>query len=68
MPKTKLQNIAFTILMVIVMVYAMVCYNMAIAMGGMNNKIFLLAFQELPIMGVIAFLLEFLVVERLVKK
>ena len=68
MPKTKLQNVAFTIIMVIVMVYAMVYYNMAIGMGGINNKIFLLALQELPVMGVIAFLLEFLFVEKLAKK
>ena len=68
MPKTKLQNVVFTIIMVIVMVYAMVCYNMAIEMGGMSNKILLLAFLELPIMGIIAFLLEFLIIEKLTKK
>ena len=30
MPKTKLQEIVFTILMVFVMVYAMICYNIAL--------------------------------------
>lgn len=68
MPKTKLQNVVFTIIMVIVMVYAMVCYNMAIEMGGMSNKILLLAFLELPIMGILAFLLELLIIEKLTKK
>ena len=29
MPKTKFQNIIFTLLMAFVMVYAMVCYNIA---------------------------------------
>ena len=29
MPKNKLQEVIFTILMVFVMVYAMVCYNIA---------------------------------------
>ena len=68
MPKTKFQDIVFTIIMVIVMVYAMICYNIAIAMGGANNKVFIEAFKELPIMSVIAFLLEFLFVGKIVKK
>ena len=68
MPKTKFQDIVFTIIMVIVMVYAMICYNIAIAMGGANNQVFIEAFKELPIMAVIAFLLEFLFVGKVVKK
>ena len=39
MPKTKLQNIIFTIIMAFVMVYAMVCYNIALDKGGMTNEI-----------------------------
>ena len=54
MPKTKLQNVIFTIIMAFVMVYAMVCYNIAIDKGGMSNQIFLLAFHEMPIMWPIA--------------
>lgn len=68
MPKTKFQDSVYTIIMVIVMVYAMICYNIAIAMGGMNNSIFLNAFGELPIMGVIAFILEFLFIGNITKK
>lgn len=33
MPKTKFQDFIFTIIMVIVMVYAMVCYNIAFDKG-----------------------------------
>ena len=51
MPKTKLQEVVFTILMVFVMVYAMICYNIALNMGGMSNIVFLNAFHELVIMG-----------------
>ena len=40
MPKTKLQDFVYTIIMVIVMVYAMIAYNVAIGMGGMNNSVF----------------------------
>ena len=51
MPKTKLQNVIFTIIMAFVMVYAMVCYNIALDKGGMSNEIFLLAFHEIPIIS-----------------
>lgn len=68
MPKTKLQNVCFSILMVAVMVYGMVCYNIATALGEMTNQVFILALEELPIMGVIAFLIEALFVERIVKR
>lgn len=65
MPKTKFQNIIFTILMILVMVYAMICYNIAIDKTKMTNEIFLLAFQEMIIMVPVAFILEFFVVEKL---
>ena len=68
MPKTKLQNVCFSILMVSVMVYGMVCYNIATALGEMTNQVFILALEELPIMGLISFLIEALFVERIVKR
>lgn len=68
MPKTKFQDVVFTIMMVIVMVYGMVVYNIAMDMGGMSNQIFLMAFGELPIMGVIGFILEMLIAGPLSKK
>lgn len=68
MPKTKFQDVVFTIMMVIVMVYGMVVYNIAMDMGGMSNRIFLMAFGELPIMGVIGFILEMLIAGPLSKK
>ena len=46
MPKTKLQEVVFTILMVFVMVYAMICYNIALNMGGMSNIVFLMPFMN----------------------
>lgn len=53
--------------MAFVMVYALVCYNIALDKGGMSNQVFLLAFHELPIMWPAAFILEFFVVEKLSK-
>lgn len=68
MPKTKFQDFIYTIIMVIVMVYGMICYNVAINMGGMNNQVFLAALGELPIMGAIAFILEFFFIGKLSQK
>lgn len=68
MPKTKFQDFIFTIIMVVVMVYAMVCYNIAFDKGAMSGGVFLIALHELPIMGVIGFLLEFLFVGKLAQK
>ena len=64
MPKNKFQEVIFTIIMVICMVYCMICYNIALNVGGMQNQVFLLAFQELIIMGPIAFILDFFVVSK----
>ena len=68
MPKTKFQEVIFTIMMVLVMVYAMVVYNISMDKGGLENQVFLLAFGELGIMGVIGFVLEMLIAGPLAKK
>ncbi len=68
MPKNLFQEIVFTLLMVVVMVYAMVCYNIALDFGELNNTVFVAAFSELWYMGLIAFVLELLVVGPLAKK
>ena len=65
MPKTKFQNVVFTLMMAFLMVYAMICYNISLNIGGMNNQIFLMAFHEMVIMWPVAFILEFFVVEKL---
>ena len=41
MPKNLFQEIVFTVMMVFVMVYAMICYNIALNIGGMTNEVFL---------------------------
>ena len=50
MPKNKFQEVIFTIIMVFVMVYAMICYNIVLNTGTMTNETFLLAFHELTFM------------------
>ncbi len=68
MPKTKFQNVIFTLLMSFLMVYAMICYNISLNIGGMTNQVFLLAFHEMLIMWPAAFLLEFFLVDNLAHK
>ena len=55
MPKTKFQNVIFTLMMAFLMVYAMICYNISLNIGGMSNQVFLMAFGEMKIMWPVAF-------------
>ena len=50
------------------MVYTMICYNIALNTGGLTNQVFVAALGELPIMGIIAFILEFFFIEKLAPK
>lgn len=68
MPKNKFQETIFTLMMVIVMVYAMICYSIALNTGSFTEHIFLDAFHELIIMGPIAFILDFFLVGRMATK
>lgn len=68
MPKNRFQETVFTIMMVMVMVYAMICYNIALASGGMKNFVFVAALGELPIMAVAAFVLDTFIAGPLAKK
>lgn len=64
MPKTKFENFIFTLIMAFIMVYAMICYNIALNIGGMNDRVFLMAFGELRIMWPVAVILEMFVMEK----
>ena len=68
MPKSLFQEIIFTILMVFVMVYALICYNISLAIGDLSNAVFMGAFKELLIMAPIAFILDMLIAGPLAKK
>ena len=68
MPKTKFQDVIFGLMMVSLMVYGMVVYNISIATGGIGVHAFVGAVQELPIMIPIAFLIEFLLLGNIAKK
>ena len=68
MPKTKFQEVIFTIMMVFVMVYVMICYNIALNTGGLDSSVFLSAFRELVIMAPVAFILDFFFVGHMAKR
>ena len=68
MPKNKFQEVIFTIMMVFVMVYAMICYNIALETGGMKNFVFKAALGEFPIMIVAGFILDTFIAGPLAKK
>jgi len=54
--------------MVIVMVYGMICYNISINTGGLNNQVFLYALGDLIYMAPIAFIIESLLVSKIAEK
>ena len=64
MPENKFENFIFTVIMAFLMVYAMICYNIALNIGGMRDTVFLMAFGELRIMWPAAIILEIFVMER----
>lgn len=68
MPKNKLQDAVFTLIMATVMVYGMIVYNVALNMGGISGETFLAALHEMPIMVPAAFILEFFFVGKIAKK
>ena len=65
MPKTKFEEIIFTLIMAAIMVYGMIVYNVALNTGSVSSKTFIAAFHEMPIMVPIAFILEFFIVSKL---
>lgn len=68
MPETKFQDFIYTLIMVFVMVYVMVCYNISIHTGGLNNFVFIEAFKELPFMWIVAIILEFFLISKIAHK
>lgn len=68
LPQSRLQDVFFTAFMAFVMVYAMICYNISLSIGGLQNFVFLAAFNEIIIMWPIAVALELIFVGKLAQK
>lgn len=68
MPKTKFQDIIFTIMMVFAMVYIIVVFNIALEMGNLKYVIFHQAFLSMWPIFIIAFILKEVLAGPLSKK
>lgn len=69
MPKTKFQNLIFTLMTVILMAYSMIVYSIATnSTEGLVNQTFLIALKEIPLEGIIVFVLAYFVASPIAKK
>ncbi len=69
MPKTKFQNLIFTLMTVILMAYSMIVYSIATnSVEGLVNQTFLIALKEFPLEGIIVFVLAYFVASPIAKK
>ena len=69
MPKTRFQNIIFTLITAILMAYSMIVYSVAInSSTGLINQTFVIALKEFPIEGIIVFVLAYFVASPIAKK
>lgn len=68
MPTTKLQRIVFALLTVAITVHVFVFYNLAIAMGGMTNQVFLASRGIIAVEFAFALLLELFIAGPLSEK
>ncbi|MDD6567057.1 MAG: DUF2798 domain-containing protein [Parafannyhessea umbonata] len=66
MPQSRTQKLVFTIMMVLVMVYGMICYNISLEVGGLSNFVFVAGLPELAFMGPVALVLDLFVVSPIV--
>ena len=67
MPKTTLENLFFTALMVFCMVFCMTCYVLALSMGGLSYAVLRLALREMWVEYAVVFLLIFFCITGLAK-
>ncbi len=68
MPKTKVQSIVFTALMVFCMVYCMTVYTVSMKLGGLSYAVLAMALKEMWVEYLIVFLLIFFIIAKLAMK
>ena len=68
MPKTKFQEVVYTIIMAMIMVYGMIFYNVCLNRGVVEVLNFKLSLSEMPIMVPIACILELFIVGPIARK
>ena len=65
MPKTKVQSIVFTALMVFCMVYCMTVYTVSMKLGSLSYAVLAMALKEMWVEYLIVFLLIFFIIAKL---
>ncbi len=68
MPKTKLQSVVFTLMMVFCMVFCMTVYTISIQMKGLSYQAISLAIREMWIEYIIVFCLIYFIITKLAVK
>lgn len=68
MPTTTLQKFFFTFITVLLSVVAFTNYNIAISLGSMSNRVFILSLRELPLELCFAFAIQYLFVNKITPK
>lgn len=68
MPKTKTQEVVFSLLMAFAMTYAMELYNLSLNAHGLHGKLFLEVFHDLFFMMFLVLIMEKLIAGKLARK
>lgn len=68
MPKTKVQSVVFTAMMVFCMVFCMTCYTIALKFGNLSYQVFYLSIKEMWVEFAVVFLLIFFVITKVAQK
>lgn len=68
MPKTKVQSIVFTAIMVFCMVFCMTVYTISMKFGGLSYSVFAVAIQEMWVEYVVVFILIFFIITRIAQR
>ena len=68
MPKTKVQEVVFALLMSLGMVFAMELYNTALRMGGLSAACLPSVLEELPVMLPLCFVTSFFLMDPLAQR
>ncbi|MEG0365214.1 MAG: DUF2798 domain-containing protein [Coprobacillus sp.] len=68
MPKTRLQELFFSIMMSFMMTYGMELYNLSLLNGGLTEHLFIDVFQDVFLMMIVVFCVERYIGGKLAKK
>ncbi len=68
MPKTKFQEVVFTVMMAAVMAYVMGIYNIALGSGWLHNSTFAVGIEDFPLDYIIALFVAYFIWNKIAKR